>query len=331
MPDELNQVSGSIGGPIVKDKTFFFATRRLHAAGSDDVPLARRCRRSCCRPDGSLDYVGHYRQTLFNGRLDHKLTPSQTLMVRVQRRSLLRHQPERRRRRHQRAERRAPVHARLADRCRSITRRCSARTCSTRRGSPTCTAIRSRSGRRRSSRPPTRAPARCRSRSASRARPTSSATRCSSPTRCRGRAAAHNLRFGGSVIHHTHRRHRQRARAGDARHVHVPEHDDRAVRSADAGRRAAVHAADQLRHHQLRAEAVDVGGVRAGQHPRERPAHARRRASLRPADADRRDERTSRRASASAGIPNGDSRTGRFAAATGCTTRRFAPTRSPAR
>ena len=33
-------------------------------------------------PDGSLTYVGHYRQTLFNGRFDHKLTPSQTLMVR---------------------------------------------------------------------------------------------------------------------------------------------------------------------------------------------------------------------------------------------------------
>ena len=26
LPDELHQVSGSIGGPIVKDKTFFFAT-----------------------------------------------------------------------------------------------------------------------------------------------------------------------------------------------------------------------------------------------------------------------------------------------------------------
>ena len=34
-------------------------------------------------PDGSLAYVGHYRQGLFNGRLDHKLTPTQTLMVRV--------------------------------------------------------------------------------------------------------------------------------------------------------------------------------------------------------------------------------------------------------
>src|SRR5205085_6972843 len=33
-------------------------------------------------PDGHLDYTGHYRQTLVNGRLDHRLTSSQNLMVR---------------------------------------------------------------------------------------------------------------------------------------------------------------------------------------------------------------------------------------------------------
>ena len=32
--------------------------------------------------DGHLDYTGHYRQSLFNGRLDHKLTSNQTLMLR---------------------------------------------------------------------------------------------------------------------------------------------------------------------------------------------------------------------------------------------------------
>ena len=32
--------------------------------------------------DGSLEYVGHYRQKLFNARIDHKLTPAQTLMLR---------------------------------------------------------------------------------------------------------------------------------------------------------------------------------------------------------------------------------------------------------
>ena len=39
VPDELNQVSGSIGGPIVKDKTFFFATADYTRAGPHDVPL----------------------------------------------------------------------------------------------------------------------------------------------------------------------------------------------------------------------------------------------------------------------------------------------------
>jgi Carboxypeptidase regulatory-like domain/TonB dependent receptor-like, beta-barrel len=80
-PDELDQFSGSIGGPIVKDKTFFFLT-------SDYTMQDRTTYLSPTLPayvlpaDGSLSYVGHYRQGLVNGRLDHKLTPSQTLMWR---------------------------------------------------------------------------------------------------------------------------------------------------------------------------------------------------------------------------------------------------------
>ena len=48
MPDELNQVSGSIGGPFVKDKTFFFATAttRTRIGRRSCRP---RCRRSCFR------------------------------------------------------------------------------------------------------------------------------------------------------------------------------------------------------------------------------------------------------------------------------------------
>jgi hypothetical protein len=30
--------------------------------------------------DGNLEYVGHYRQFLFDGRVDHKLTSNQNLM-----------------------------------------------------------------------------------------------------------------------------------------------------------------------------------------------------------------------------------------------------------
>jgi hypothetical protein len=82
LPDELHQISGSIGGPIVKDKTFFFLT-------SDYTHQDRTTQLSPTLPafvlpsDGSLTYVGHYRQGLVNGRFDHKLTPAQTLMVRA--------------------------------------------------------------------------------------------------------------------------------------------------------------------------------------------------------------------------------------------------------
>jgi outer membrane receptor protein involved in Fe transport len=80
-PDELNQASGSIGGPFVNDRTFFFVS-------GDYTHQDRTTQLSPTLPsfvlptDGSLMYVGHYRQGLLNGRLDHKLTPSQTLMVR---------------------------------------------------------------------------------------------------------------------------------------------------------------------------------------------------------------------------------------------------------
>jgi hypothetical protein len=82
IPDALSQVSGSIGGPIIKDKTFFFAA-------ADYTRQNRTTFLSTTLPvfllpaDGRLDYTGHYRQTLFDGRLDHKLTSNQTLMFRM--------------------------------------------------------------------------------------------------------------------------------------------------------------------------------------------------------------------------------------------------------
>ncbi|HVE56405.1 MAG TPA: TonB-dependent receptor [Pyrinomonadaceae bacterium] len=82
VPDKLNQVSGSLGGPIIKDKTFFFATVDYTRQDrttflSSDLPA------SLLPADGHLDYTGHYRQTLFDGRLDHRLTASQNLMFRM--------------------------------------------------------------------------------------------------------------------------------------------------------------------------------------------------------------------------------------------------------
>src|SRR5215217_8010181 len=82
IPDALQQYSGTIGGPIVRGRTFFFAT-------ADYTRQKRTTFLSTSLPafvlpaDGSLDYTGHYRQFLFDGRVDHKLTSSQNLMFRV--------------------------------------------------------------------------------------------------------------------------------------------------------------------------------------------------------------------------------------------------------
>jgi hypothetical protein len=82
VPDELDQISGSIGGPIVRDKTFFFATAD-YTMQDRTTFLSPTLPAFVLPPDGSLTYVGHYRQTLVNARVDHKLTPTQTLMVRA--------------------------------------------------------------------------------------------------------------------------------------------------------------------------------------------------------------------------------------------------------
>ena len=82
IPDTLGQVSGSIGGPLVRNKTFLFVT-------DDYTWQDRTSQLSSSLPvfvlpaDGSLTYVGRYRQELLNARVDHKFTPTQTTMVRV--------------------------------------------------------------------------------------------------------------------------------------------------------------------------------------------------------------------------------------------------------
>jgi hypothetical protein len=82
IPDALQQVSGSIGGPIIKDKTFFFATAD-YTRQNRTTFLSTTLPAFLLPSDGSLDYTGHYRQFLFDGRVDHKLTSHQTLMMRV--------------------------------------------------------------------------------------------------------------------------------------------------------------------------------------------------------------------------------------------------------
>ncbi|HEX8500679.1 MAG TPA: TonB-dependent receptor [Pyrinomonadaceae bacterium] len=81
IPDALQQISGSIGGPVVRDKTFFFATAD-YTRQDRTTFLSGTLPAFLLPADGSLDYTGHYRQTLFDARLDHRLTPAQNLMVR---------------------------------------------------------------------------------------------------------------------------------------------------------------------------------------------------------------------------------------------------------
>jgi hypothetical protein len=82
IPDELSQVSASVGGPLVKDRTFFFAAAD-YTRQDRTTFLSNTLPAFLLPADGNLAYTGNYRQALFDGRLDHKLRPSQTLMVRI--------------------------------------------------------------------------------------------------------------------------------------------------------------------------------------------------------------------------------------------------------
>ena len=82
IPDSLNQVSGSIGGALIKNKTFFFLTAD-YTAQDRTTYLSSTLPAFVLPADGNLAYTGHYRQALGNGRIDHRLTANQTLMLRV--------------------------------------------------------------------------------------------------------------------------------------------------------------------------------------------------------------------------------------------------------
>jgi hypothetical protein len=81
IPDSLEQVSGNVGGPIKKDKTFFFGATD-YTRQNRTTYLSTSLPSFVLPANGQLDYTGHYRQFLFDGRLDHRLTPDQTLMFR---------------------------------------------------------------------------------------------------------------------------------------------------------------------------------------------------------------------------------------------------------
>ena len=81
-PDKLNQFSGAIGGPIVREKTFFFLATDVTRQNRTTF-LSSSLPSFVLPADGRLDYTGHYHQLLFDGRVDHKFTQNQTLMFRV--------------------------------------------------------------------------------------------------------------------------------------------------------------------------------------------------------------------------------------------------------
>ncbi len=80
-PDKLNQFSGSLGGPVVKDRTFFFVTND-YTRQDRTTFLSSSLPAFVLPSDGNLAYVGRYRQELLDARVDHKLTCAQTLMFR---------------------------------------------------------------------------------------------------------------------------------------------------------------------------------------------------------------------------------------------------------
>ena len=82
IPDQLSQISGTIGGPLIKDRTFFFATAD-YTRQNRTAFLSPSLPSFVLPPDGNLAWVGHYRQTLFDGRVDHKFSSKQTLMFRM--------------------------------------------------------------------------------------------------------------------------------------------------------------------------------------------------------------------------------------------------------
>ena len=59
VPDELNQVSGSVGGPVPKDRTFFFAAAD-YTAQDRTTYLSSSLPTFVLPADGSLTYVGRY-------------------------------------------------------------------------------------------------------------------------------------------------------------------------------------------------------------------------------------------------------------------------------
>jgi hypothetical protein len=82
IPDSLNQWSGSFGGRLIRDKTFFFVADDYTRQNRTTL-LSNTLPSFVLPANGDLSYTGNYHQELFDGRVDHRLTDNQTLMLRV--------------------------------------------------------------------------------------------------------------------------------------------------------------------------------------------------------------------------------------------------------
>lgn len=82
IPDFLMQYSGAFGGPLVKDRTFFFFAAD-HTRQDRTAFLSSSLPSFVLPANGELAYKGHYRQTLTDGRIDHNINARQTLAFRV--------------------------------------------------------------------------------------------------------------------------------------------------------------------------------------------------------------------------------------------------------
>ena len=137
IPDALNQYLRLDRRADRQGQDVLLRHGRLHAAGSDHVPLdhAAGVPAAAGRQPRPTPVTTARRSS--TDALDHKLTPDSDADGASQRRSVLRRQPAGRRRRHERAERRAQGTRGARGRRRSITRGPHARTCSTKRASRT--------------------------------------------------------------------------------------------------------------------------------------------------------------------------------------------------
>jgi hypothetical protein len=81
VPDVLHQLSGALGGPVVRSRTFLFGaadyTRQDRTAYFAGIAATVKLL------NGVSSYTGNYRQALANVRLDHRLSAGHALMARV--------------------------------------------------------------------------------------------------------------------------------------------------------------------------------------------------------------------------------------------------------